>query len=102
MVHATVKSNISRNRRGLTGSPSILDWKMAPWWRRMIILAGLSRNHESEEALTSVYRSEDNGLSWQNVTHVMNAYWSTLFIHRGVLYLFGVTQQYGSIVIRRR
>ena len=59
------------------------------------------RNHESEEALTSIYRSEDNGQSWQNVTHVMNAYWSNLLVHRGVLYLFGVSQQYGSIVIRR-
>jgi hypothetical protein len=62
---------------------------------------GCPRNHEAEESLTSIYRSEDNGQSWVNVTHVMNAYWSSLFVHQGALFLFGTSQQYGSIVIRR-
>jgi hypothetical protein len=62
---------------------------------------GCPRNHEREEALLSLYRSEDDGRTWACVTHVMNAYWSNLFVHRGALYLFGVSQQYGSIVIRR-
>ena len=34
---------------------------------------GCPRNHEGEQGLTSVYRSEDGGASWSNVTHVMNA-----------------------------
>ena len=62
---------------------------------------GCPRNHESEESLTSIYRSEDNGATWVNITHIMNCYWSTLFLHDGALYIFGVSQQYGSIVIRR-
>jgi hypothetical protein len=62
---------------------------------------GCPRNHEREEALLSLYRSSDEGRSWTRITHVMNAYWSSLFVHRGALYLFGVSQQYGSIVIRR-
>lgn len=63
--------------------------------------AGSPRNHEGEEALLSVYRSEDEGQTWVNVTHVMNQYWSSVFTHRGALYLLGTSQQYGSIVIRR-
>ena len=59
---------------------------------------GCPRNHESEESLTSIYRSEDNGATWVNITHIMNCYWSTLFLHDGALYIFGVSQQYGSIV----
>lgn len=59
------------------------------------------RNHEQEEALTSVYRSVESGTAWQNVTHIMNCYWSSLFVTGGQLYLLGVSQQYGSIVIRR-
>lgn len=59
------------------------------------------RNHEDEESLTSVYRSEDEGATWTNITHIMNCYWSSLFAHRGSVYLLGVSQQYGSIVIRR-
>ena len=62
---------------------------------------GCPRNHESEESLTSVYRSEDDGLTWVNITHIMNCYWSTLFLHEGALWILGTSQQYGSIFIRR-
>ena len=64
-------------------------------------LAGCPKNHEGEESLTSIYRSEDNGQSWINVTHIMNCYWSSLFLHRGSVYILGTSQQYGSIYIRR-
>ncbi len=62
---------------------------------------GCPRNHEDEEHLTSVYRSEDDGAAWHNVCHIANAYWSTLFVHAGATYLLGCSQQYGSIVLRR-
>ena len=62
---------------------------------------GCPRNHEGEESLTSIYRSEDNGHTWANITHIMNCYWSTLFCLQDAVYILGVTQQYGSIVIRR-
>lgn len=62
---------------------------------------GCPRNHEDEEHLTSVYRSDDDGRSWRTVTHIAGAFWSSLFAHRGALYLLGCSQQYGSIVIRR-
>ena len=64
-------------------------------------LPNCPRNHEDEESLTSIYRSEDDGASWLNITHIMNCYWSSLFSHRGSTYILGVSQQYGSIVIRR-
>lgn len=64
-------------------------------------LPNCPKNHESEESLTSIYRSEDDGATWINVTHIMNCYWSSLFLHRGVVYILGTSQQYGSIVIRR-
>ncbi len=62
---------------------------------------GSPRNHENEEHLTSVYRSDDNGRAWFNLAHIANAFWSSLFVHRGAVYLLGCSQQYGSIVIRR-
>lgn len=62
---------------------------------------GCPRNHEDEEHLASVYRSADDGATWMNVTHIANAFWSTLFVHSGAIYLIGCSQQYGSIVIRR-
>jgi hypothetical protein len=62
---------------------------------------GCPRNHEAEESLTSVYRSENDGASWHLVTHVMNSFWGGLFTHGGSAWLLGASQQYGSIVIRR-
>ena len=62
---------------------------------------GCPLNHEGEEHLTSVYRSADDGRTWENVTHIAGAFWSNLFVHRGDVYLLGTSQQYGSIVVRR-
>ena len=62
---------------------------------------GCPLNLEHEEHLTSVYRSRDDGSSWENLTHIAGAFWSTLFVHRDHVYLLGTSAQYGSIVIRR-
>jgi hypothetical protein len=62
---------------------------------------GCPRNHEHEEHLLSLYRSSDDGATWTNVTHLAGQYWSNLFLHHDALYVLGVSQQYGSIVIRR-
>ncbi|MBD3293235.1 MAG: exo-alpha-sialidase [Armatimonadia bacterium] len=62
---------------------------------------GCPRNHEDEEHLSAVYRSDDDGRSWHRVTLIAGAFWSNLLVHRGALYLLGCSQQYGSIVIRR-
>jgi hypothetical protein len=63
--------------------------------------SGCPRNHQNDESLTSVYRSEDNGDTWVNITHIMNCYWNHLFVLDGSLYIMGCMQQYGSIVLRR-
>ena len=89
--------------RTFLGSPSILrlDDGALLATHDYFGLPNCPKNHENEESLTSVYRSEDDGTSWRNITHIMNCYWSSLFWHRGAVYIFGVSQQYGSIVIRR-
>ena len=60
--------------------------------------AGCPRNMEAEEHLTSIYRSENDGLTWDNITHVSGAYWSSLFTLGETVYLLGTSAQYGSIV----
>ena len=62
---------------------------------------GCPLNMEGEESLTSIYRSEDDGLTWWNVTHVSGAFWNTLFVHAGSVWLMGPAAQWGHIVIRR-
>lgn len=52
-------------------------------------------------AVTQIFRSTDNGVSWTPAAVVNGAFWSNLFVHRGALYLLGVNRQYGDVVIRR-
>jgi sulfatase modifying factor 1 len=50
---------------------------------------------------TAIFVSEDRGRTWQRRATVETAYWSTLFVHRGALYLMGTSREYGFAVIHR-
>lgn len=103
MLGHEVKYQPERSKTFL-GSPSILrlpDGVLLASHDYFGLRGGAPRNHESEESLTSIYRSEDDGVSWVNVNHIMNCYWSNLFLHEGSIFILGTSQQYGSIVIRR-
>jgi hypothetical protein len=52
-------------------------------------------------ATESVFRSTDRGQQWIRIASVKNQYWSTLFQHRGALYLFGTSMEFGNLSIRR-
>lgn len=51
--------------------------------------------------LTRLFRSRDRGAHWDHLADITDAFWSTLFVHRGKLYLIGTTKEYGNTVIRR-
>ena len=50
---------------------------------------------------TEVFSSSDRGRTWTHLAKVVGQWWSTLFVHRGKLYLLGVNREYGHVVIRR-
>lgn len=54
-----------------------------------------------ERATTRVFRSGDRGRSWRHVSDVDGQLWSTLFVHRGDLYIMGTLARYNDAVIRR-
>ena len=62
---------------------------------------GQLRTLEGENGLTSIYRSEDNGQSWENITHIINAYWGTLVSLPDAVYHLGVTRDYGDMTVRK-
>ena len=51
--------------------------------------------------LIRVYRSGDGGQSWKQVAEVDGQFCSTLFVHRGALYLLGASKNSGNAVIAR-
>jgi photosystem II stability/assembly factor-like uncharacterized protein len=55
----------------------------------------------SKKNRMAVFCSGDSGKTWQHLTDLVGQWWSTLFVHRGRLYIIGVNKSYGDIVIRR-
>ncbi len=56
---------------------------------------------EQKSARTAVFGSADRGASWRRLAEIQGAFWSTLFVHRGALYLLGTDRHHGNAVIRR-
>ena len=50
---------------------------------------------------TAVFASQDRGATWRKVATLDGQWWSTLFVHRGALYILGTSKEYGTVVIRR-
>ncbi len=49
--------------------------------------------------LTLIFRSDDNGASWHYVSELMPCYWGKLFIHKGDLYMYATSTEYGDLMI---
>ncbi len=56
---------------------------------------------EHERASTEVFRSTDRGNTWKKAADIPGAFWSSLFVHRGALYLIGLHRHHGHINICR-
>jgi hypothetical protein len=59
------------------------------------------KSREHERATSLVFRSSDRGSHWTKVAEIDGAFWSSLFVHRGALYLLGPDSHHGNIYIRR-
>jgi len=59
------------------------------------------KSNEHKSARSVVFRSADRGKTWKQVGEIQGAFWSTLFVHKGKLYLLGTDRHHGDMVIRR-
>jgi hypothetical protein len=59
------------------------------------------KSGEFQSARTAVFGSTDRGKTWKKLSEVQGAFWSSLFVHRGALYLLGPDRHHGNILIRR-
>ncbi|MGD8500030.1 MAG: SUMF1/EgtB/PvdO family nonheme iron enzyme [Phycisphaerales bacterium] len=55
----------------------------------------------TKEDRTAIFSSKDAGKTWERLTAFYGQYWSTLFVHKGALYILGTSTHHGSVVIRR-
>jgi hypothetical protein len=56
---------------------------------------------EHEQALTAVYKSSDQGKSWEKISEIKGQFWSNLFVHQNALYIMGTWKHHGNFIIRR-
>lgn len=49
--------------------------------------------------LTLIFRSEDDGETWQYLTDLFPCFWGTLFYHGDRLYMLGTSTEYGDLLI---
>lgn len=51
------------------------------------------------QILTLIFRSEDEGKSWQYLSELSPCFWGKLFLHRGELYMLACSTEFGDILI---
>ena len=59
------------------------------------------KSTEHTRAVSHVFQSADRGATWKKVATINGAFWSSLFPHRGALYLIGPDKHHGNFLIRR-
>jgi hypothetical protein len=84
------------------GSPSLtLDEEGGIVVSHDLFGPGCPRDRFGREYSSRILRSDDDGETWTNLADIPGAFWSTIFSHRGSLYLLGCSAHYGDIAIRR-
>lgn len=49
--------------------------------------------------LSLLFRSEDEGRTWQYLTDLFPCFWGTPFVHRGRLYMLACSNKYGDLLL---
>ena len=80
----------------LRGSPSITQLRDGTLLATHDIFGPASGKN-----VTRVFASKDGGLSWEQQSEIIGQFWSTLFVHKGSVYLMGPNAEFGAVVIRR-
>nr|HML48112.1 sialidase family protein [Clostridia bacterium] len=78
-------------------SPTLVRLPSGDLMTAMDVFAGTYGNSK----LTLLFKSKDNGKTWRYVTDIYPSFWPKLFVHRGSLYLFSGSQDYGDMLIGR-
>ena len=54
---------------------------------------------KAPQNLVLIFRSDDDGASWHYVSELTPCFWADLFIHKGELYVFACSTEYGDLLI---
>ena len=54
---------------------------------------------KTPQNLMLLFKSDDDGKTWEYLCDLFPFYWATLFEHKGILYVLGASTEYGNIQI---
>ena len=66
-----------------------------------VLIAAHDYNGAKNPMVEVIYRSEDDGKTWNKIADVKDCTWATLFYNEGALYLIGTDRVFGSVVVRK-
>jgi hypothetical protein len=98
-VPGVVIDHIAAARGIYVGSPSIVVMPNGSYLASHDEFGPKSQYHG--EAVTRVFRSEDRGANWKEISKIEGCLWASLFLHNDALYLWGTNREYGDMLIRR-
>ncbi len=78
------------------GSPSILILGDGSY----LVSHDIGGQHD-RAGRTLIQHSRDRGATWRQIAELRDQKWSTLFAHRGAIYLLGTSARGGNMIIRR-
>ncbi|HPC17644.1 MAG TPA: sialidase family protein [Candidatus Hydrogenedentes bacterium] len=99
LVPGVVINHIPASEQRYVGSPALAVLADGAYVASHDEFGPKSQYHSN--AVSHIFRSDDKGLTWRETARIEGAFWSSLFVHRGALYLLGTHREYGNILIRR-
>lgn len=77
-------------------SPSLLKLDDGTLLASMDVFEG-----NAPQNLTLIYKSTDGGQTWEHLTELFPCFWGKLFLHKGAVYMFAISTEYGDVLIGR-
>lgn len=98
-VPGIVVAHVSADEKQYIGSPSLAILPNGDYVASHDFFG--PQSSEWQQAVTDIYLSKDQGKKWRKVSRLHGAFWSSLFVHKGDLYLLGPDRHHGTVMIRR-
>jgi hypothetical protein len=95
----TVINHMASDGRQYVGSPSLARLPDGALVASHDLFGTATR--EFACGVTLIFRSEDEGATWQPCARLEPSFWAGLFVHGEALYLLGTTHHHGLVAIRR-
>src|SRR5690606_3072807 len=98
-VPGNIVCHVSAEEMKYIGSPSLVILPNGDYVASHDLFG--PKSSEWQQAVTRIFTSKDKGKKWKEISTINGAFWSSLFVHKGDLYLLGPDRHHGTVMIRK-